>query len=114
MRGSYNNHSIIIRHDFKHGVDFNISCRKWNMLRYKEWIIDNVINIALALLQQRNIVYGKNYWILNTYKMEYLISLKLEKNVIEKSFIKLYLEEIYLNMTSYIIHATLEIYSVHC
>ena len=56
----YNTHYIIIRHGFTFGVDFNISCREWNMLRYDEWIIDNVMNRALALLQQRNIDNDKN------------------------------------------------------
>ena len=88
-RYSYNNHSIIIIHGFKHGVDFNISCRKWNMLRSKEWIIDNVMNRALDLLQQRNISNGKNYWIFNMYKMEYLMGLKLEQNVIATIFYKI-------------------------
>ena len=63
------------------------------MLRYKEWTIDNVMNKALAILQQRNIAYGKNYWIFNTYKMEYLMSLKLEQNLIATKFYKTIPEE---------------------
>ena len=46
------------------------------------------MNRALALLQQRSIVYGKKYWIFNTYKMEYLMSFKLEQNVIATNFYK--------------------------
>ena len=52
MRYSYNTNYIIIRDGITFGVDFNISCREWNMLRYDEWIIYNVMNRALALLQQ--------------------------------------------------------------
>ena len=52
-----------------YGVYFNISCREWNMLRFKEWMNDNFMNRALALLQERSRAYGKKYWISNTYKM---------------------------------------------
>ena len=51
------------------------------MLGYDEWIIYNVMNRELALLQQINIDNGKKYQIFNTYKMEYLMGLKLGKNV---------------------------------
>ena len=66
MRDSNKNHDIIIRNGFKHGVYFSIFCRECNMLRSKEWIIDNVMNRALSLLQRRSIVYGKKYLIFNT------------------------------------------------
>ena len=58
------------------------------MLRFKEWINDNVMNRALALLQERSRAYGKRYWIFNTYKMEYLMCFKLEQNVIATKFYK--------------------------
>ena len=46
------------------------------------------MNRALALLQQRNIDNGKKYWIFNTYKMEYLMGLKLENNLNATIFYK--------------------------
>ena len=53
MMDCYNKHSIIIKHGFMFGAYFNISCREWNMLMSKEWLIDNFMNIALALLQKK-------------------------------------------------------------
>ena len=81
MMDCYNTHYIIIRHGFKFGADFNISFRELNMLIYEEWIIDNVMNRALALLQKINIDNDKKYQIFNTYKMKYLMGLKLGYNV---------------------------------
>ena len=39
----------------------------------KEYLIDNVMNRALALLQKINVDNGKKYWIFNTYIMDYLM-----------------------------------------
>ena len=51
MRDVYDNNDIIFKNGFRYGVDFNISCREWNMLRFKECINDNFMNRALSLLQ---------------------------------------------------------------
>ena len=83
-----NRHYIIIKHGFIFGADFNISCREWNMLMSKKWLIENVMNRALAILQNGNVDNGKKYWIFNTYKMEYLMGLKLGYNVNATNYYK--------------------------
>ena len=50
----------------------------------KEWLIETVMNKALALLPKRNVDNGKKYWIFNTYKIEYLMCFKRRKNETKK------------------------------
>ena len=75
----YNTNSIIIKHGFVFGADFNISCREWNMLISKEWIIDNVMNRALALLKKM-LTMVKNTGYLIPIKWSILCVLKRELN----------------------------------
>ena len=73
MKINYHMNDNLIRNGFKFGVDFNILCREWDMLRLKNWLTDSAINRSLALLLQRIKKSGQNYWIFNTYTMAYLI-----------------------------------------
>ena len=94
MKNYYDDNEIIIQNGFKYGVDFNISCREWNMLRFKQWINDNIMNRALALLLRRTRDYGKKYWIFNTYTMEYLMIFKQGENKIATTIYKNITEKI--------------------
>ena len=53
MQINYHMNDILIPNGLKFGVDFNILCREWDMLRLKHWLTDNLLNRALALLLQR-------------------------------------------------------------
>ena len=61
MKINYDINDIFIPNGFKYGVDFNILCREWDMLRFNLWLTDNVMNRALALLLQRIRDSGKKY-----------------------------------------------------
>ena len=76
MKNNYDDNVILIENGFKDGVDFNISCREWKMLQLNQWLNDNVMNRALALLLDRIKDSSQKYWIFNTYTMEYIIIFK--------------------------------------
>ena len=78
----------MIQNGFKYGVDFNISCREWNMLRFNQWLNDNIMNRALALLLQRIKDSAKKYWIFNTYTMEYVMLFKNKKHTLATTLYK--------------------------
>ena len=71
---------ILITNGFKFLVDFNISCKEWEILRSSSWLTDNVINRSIALLPERIKSTDQNYWILNTYTMSYLLCFPHEKD----------------------------------
>ena len=81
------------------------------MLQFKEWINVNVINRTLDILLQSIRDYDKNYWIFNTYTMEYLMFLNRNRMPLQQRFIRIYLKETYFNMRSYIVHEILTIYT---
>ena len=90
MKINYDINDILIPNGFKFGVDFNISCREWDMLRLNHWLTDNVINRALDLLLQRIQQSGQNCWIFNTYTMEYLLLFPHDKHSLGSRLYKNY------------------------
>ena len=83
------------------------------MLISKEWLIVIVMNRALALLQKRNFDNGKKYWIFNTYIMDYLMCFQKGIKWHAGNLYKCIPGGISLNMSAYIVHVILEMYTGH-
>ena len=81
---NYHNNQILIRKGFINGVDYNMSCKEWEILQNPSWLTDNVINQALGLLKMRIKSTDQNYWIFNTYFMSLICKFLYENDEVGK------------------------------